>query len=74
VGPRAGLEGRGKFPTGILSPGVQPAASRFTDWAIPALNSPDTLEVIETECKVIFPPLCIKEVLKVKGARGGAVG
>jgi hypothetical protein len=40
VGPRAALEGCGKFPsTGIRSPDVQPVASRYTDphskhWAL----------------------------------------
>jgi hypothetical protein len=37
VSPRAGLEGYGKLaPPGLDLRTVQPAASRYTDWAIPA--------------------------------------
>ena len=38
VGPRAGLDGGGKsrLPTGFDTRTVQPVASRYTDWAIPA--------------------------------------
>jgi hypothetical protein len=38
VGPRAGLEGCGKsrLPTGFERRTVQPVASRYTDWDIPA--------------------------------------
>ena len=38
VGPRAGLEGCGKSrpPPGFEPRTVQPVASRYTDWAIPA--------------------------------------
>jgi hypothetical protein len=38
VGPRAGLDGCGKSrpPPGFDPRTVQPVASRYTDWAIPA--------------------------------------
>ena len=38
MGPKAGLDGRGKSrpPPGFDSATVQPVESRYTDWAIPA--------------------------------------
>jgi hypothetical protein len=45
---------------------VQPVASSYTDWAIPALKSLDTLEVIDVECQVTFPPLSRKVFMEVK--------
>ena len=40
VGPRAGLDGCGKSrpPPGFDPRTIQPVASRYTDWAIPALE------------------------------------
>jgi len=42
VGPRAGLDGCGKsrLPRGFDPRTVQPVASRYTDWAIPARHNP----------------------------------
>ena len=47
VGPRADLEGRGKSrPTPGFDPRtVQPVANRYTDWAIPALNTPNFVPI-----------------------------
>jgi len=42
VGPRAGMDGCGKSrpQPGFEPQTVQPVASRYTDWAIPALLKP----------------------------------
>jgi len=66
VGPRAGLDGCGKSrpPPGFDPQTVQPVASRYSDWAIPALqkqstfpklrNIPTALSVFRVQGKCYF--------------------
>jgi hypothetical protein len=59
VGPRAGLDGCGKScPTSGLYPRtVQPVASRYTDWAIPAAKNQMGWEVlfysVQSVCNIV---------------------
>jgi len=65
-GPREGLDGCGKSrPPRKFDPRtVQPVASRYTDWAIPAHNVTVNLNFWNSACsyywKAVFSPSCKK--------------